>query len=232
MYAILAIFIGVFTQLTGKLQNWSEISWFAWVFWFVLVVFVLWWLKESHHWKMVQFWWSVYTRHNWAELPHVLFPDLSLIWSIYIPVWLKYLHSSSVHKQKFSCRSLKISNNRKTGINLWFWEYSFFSENRKKLDSSATDLLEFFQDFSFLKIFRPHRYVNASYDWPILEQKIIGSWGLSTCVFASMQGCHAGWVVLGHGSPACLQIRMWTVPRSPCNSWESAAQLFLSRPRS
>ena len=42
-----------------------------------------------------------------------------------------------------------------------------------------------FADRRRMKIFRPHRYVNASYEWPILEQKIIGSWGLSTCVFAS-----------------------------------------------
>ena len=36
-----------------------------------------------------------------------------LVWSIYIPVWPKYLHSSSLSKQKFSCRSLEFSNNRR-----------------------------------------------------------------------------------------------------------------------
>ena len=40
-------------QTTGKLQDLSEISWFAWVFWLVLVGYVLCCLKASHHWKNV-----------------------------------------------------------------------------------------------------------------------------------------------------------------------------------
>ena len=45
------------------------------------------------------------------------------------------------------------------------------------------------------------------------QQCHMGSWGLPTCVF--------GWwwvVVLGAWQPACLQIHVWAVPRSPCNA--------------
>ena len=50
---------------------------------------------------------------DWTALPHEWFQDWSLIWSIHIPVWPKYLHSYSHSEQKISCRSLKI---------LQYWE--------------------------------------------------------------------------------------------------------------
>ena len=40
-----------------------------------------------------------------------LFQDRSLIWSIYIPLLLKYLHSSSLSKQKFCCWSFESQAN-------------------------------------------------------------------------------------------------------------------------
>ena len=57
--------------------------------------------------------WSVpVARNGWAALPPEFIRDWSLAyeWSICIPVWPKYLHSSSLSKQNFSCRSFKISN--------------------------------------------------------------------------------------------------------------------------
>ena len=41
-----------------------------------------------------------------------LFKDWTFIWSIYIPVWPKYLRLSSFSKQKIFCRSLKIYRSR------------------------------------------------------------------------------------------------------------------------
>ena len=72
------VFCGWFT---GKLQNLSEISWFAWVFWFVLVGFVLCWLRASHHWRNVspQLWWAVLAREKWAAFTQELFQDRLLI---------------------------------------------------------------------------------------------------------------------------------------------------------
>ena len=63
---------------TGKLQNLSEISWFACVFfvgvgWFCVVLFE----GKSPLKKCLN------TRNNQAPLPHELFQDWSLIWSIY-----------------------------------------------------------------------------------------------------------------------------------------------------
>ena len=61
-------------------------------------------------------------------VPHELFQDCGysyqgvyslLIWSIYIFVWAKYLHSSSLRKT-FSCRSCKMTNHGRFQINPWF----------------------------------------------------------------------------------------------------------------
>ena len=45
-------------------------------------------------------------------------------------VWLKYLQLSSGSKQRFCCRSFKISNHRRFMMNPWFCrsDYSFFSK--------------------------------------------------------------------------------------------------------
>ena len=58
-----------------------------------------------------------------STYPHeLLFYDYSLIrqWSIYIyiPVWPKYLHSSSFSPQKFFCRSFKMNGRGKIRISL------------------------------------------------------------------------------------------------------------------
>ena len=45
--------------------------------------------------------WTYFVMRNWAALPHELFLDWSLIWSIYIPVWPKFLLFFSICKQKF-----------------------------------------------------------------------------------------------------------------------------------
>ena len=81
---------------------------------------------------LMEIWWT------WIACllgSHESFWDWSLIWSIYIRVWPQYLHLSSLSKQKFSCRYFKISNHGKYWINQQFWQpdYSFFSENCKKL---------------------------------------------------------------------------------------------------
>ena len=65
--------------------------------------------------KIPQLWESVCTRNNWAALPRELFQVWSLIWSIHIPVWPKYPHSSSPSKRKFFCRSLKTKNHGLSG---------------------------------------------------------------------------------------------------------------------
>ena len=45
--------------------------------------------------------WTYFVMRNWAALLHELFLDWSLIWSIYIPVWSKFLLFFSSCKQKF-----------------------------------------------------------------------------------------------------------------------------------
>ena len=91
---------------TAKLQNSPEISWFAWVFLVALCCVVY---RHFTMEKMPELWWSVWTRKHWAALPHELLQDWSLIWSIYIPFWLTYLHSSSLSKQNSSSDLLKLA---------------------------------------------------------------------------------------------------------------------------
>ena len=77
--------------ITGKLQNLPEIHWFVWVF-LVGLCCIVWWNFTIE--KMPKLRWSVLARNE-------LFQDLSLIWSITIPVKPKCLQSSSLSKQKF-----------------------------------------------------------------------------------------------------------------------------------
>ena len=100
-----------------------EISWFAWIFWLVFCC-VVW----SHFAivKMPQLRWSVLARKNKAAVSDELLPLLH-DWSIYIPVFPKYLNSSSLSKQKFFYCYFGISSHEKIWINLWFLDsdYSF-----------------------------------------------------------------------------------------------------------
>ena len=45
--------------------------------------------------------WTYFVMRNWAALPHELFLDWSLVWSIYIPNWPKFLRFFSICKQRF-----------------------------------------------------------------------------------------------------------------------------------
>ena len=108
---------------TGKLLHLPKISWFAWIFWLVFCC-VVW----SHFAivKMPQLRWSVLARKNKAAVSDELLPLLH-DWSIYIPVFPKYLNSSSLSKQKFFYCYFGISSHEKIWINLWFLDsdYSF-----------------------------------------------------------------------------------------------------------
>ena len=100
--------------ITGKMQKLLEISWFEWVFrclWLVLWCFD--WIAGSIYEEKPQLWWAVWVRKDRAALPCPSFQDWSLVWSSAIPVWPKYLHSSSLCKQKFFCWSFEIRSNRK-----------------------------------------------------------------------------------------------------------------------
>ena len=110
-------------KTTGKLQDLPEISWLVWVlfqcFWLVLCCFV--WMLFIMN-KEIPF--MVYLSKKktfvvnpskkqlgstppwiWRSATHML-----LIWSIYIAVWPKFLHSSSLGERKF-CWSLEFCGN-------------------------------------------------------------------------------------------------------------------------
>ena len=59
--------------------------------------------------KLPELWRTVRARKNLAALNHELFQEGSHIWSIYIPFWLTYLHSSSLRKQNSSSDLLKLA---------------------------------------------------------------------------------------------------------------------------
>ena len=93
---------------TAKLHNSPEISWFAQVFLDALRCVVY---RHFTKEKMPELWWSIRERKNWAALrpTHELFHEGSHIWSICIPFWLTYLHSSSLSKQNSSVDLLKLA---------------------------------------------------------------------------------------------------------------------------
>ena len=102
-------------------------------------------------------------------------------------VWLKYRHSSSLCKQKFFCWSLKIRTNMKFWNILIYWDsvHSLWGLLLTLLVVSRIIRKFHVTYYWFPKIsreefliadngggetFRPNRYVNASYERPILEQ--------------------------------------------------------------
>ena len=97
-----------------KTPNLPEITWFEWPFWcfFVGLLFGL--IMNKH----LNFH-LLFERKNWAALPQKFFQDWSLIWSIYIPVWLKYLHSPSLCKKTLFCWFFKIRSNGKFQNTQW-----------------------------------------------------------------------------------------------------------------
>ena len=79
----------------------------------------------------------------------------------YLFGWDTYLHSSSLSKQKFFCRSFEISYHRMIRNNRWFWDSvcSFFPKNLRNL------LVESRIDPKIPVIGnQPKRYANASYE--------------------------------------------------------------------
>ena len=107
----------------------------------------------------------------------------------YPPVLLKYLHSSSVSKQAFSCRSFKMRSHGKFRINLRFYKQVSYRPRKKwivRVSESRINLVKFpvianfkrstgeilFAERRRMKIFRPNRYANASFicKWPILAK--------------------------------------------------------------
>ena len=176
-------------------------------------------------------WWSVRTRKNLAALTHELFQDWSLIWSIYIPFWLTYLHSSSLSKQNSSSDLLKLAV---TGnfrfITSEILPTSFFqvSEKMNGLDPWITDFPIpifpvtviskrstedcLFEEERQMKIFCRNRQVckvNASYEWPI-EEQVMGS-GSAAKLFL-VQTDHQSWDIFS--MVKCLQ----TTQNQPKNS--------------
>ena len=119
----------------GKLKNLPEIDLIAWVFWLVFWCCVVW-RRFTIDKKCLNFGGlsplsSVWKRKKMGSYPDEYFQDWSLKESINIPVWSKYLHSSSLCKQKLICRSFEISSDGKFRIDLWFWgpDYSHYKRD-------------------------------------------------------------------------------------------------------
>ena len=85
-YALLWPTLRLSAQTQVNCKQLSEISWFVWVFWLVLCC-VVWRLFTIG--KYLNFDSLSRQEQLGAALPHELFQDWSLIWSIYMPVWPK-----------------------------------------------------------------------------------------------------------------------------------------------
>ena len=94
------------------------------------------------------------------------------VWSIYIPVRPKNLHLSSLSKQKFFCRSFEISSLGKFGIDqtIHFLRNMLVESRINPKFPVTANCKILFAERRWMKIYRPNRYVNASFEWPILEQ--------------------------------------------------------------
>ena len=88
-------------------------------------------------------------------VPSMNFIAWSRIWSIYVPVWPIYLHSSFLSKQQFFCRLFEISSHGKFRINPWFWDsvHSFFPRLVSNL-LQTQGFIRIFPDCWFLKIYK------------------------------------------------------------------------------
>ena len=105
-----------------------------------------------------------------------------------VHIWLKYLPSSSLSKQKSPCRSFKISNQGNCGL---------MQDSTTKLLTRITDKSEFSRDCQFwkiyrrilfadrrrLKIFPPNRYVNQMLYNYMSNQSWSNSWGSPAQLF-------------------------------------------------
>ena len=99
-------------KTTGKLQDLPEISWLVWVlfpcFWLVLCCFV--WMLFIMN-KEIPFMVYLSKKKTFVVNPSKKkLGSTPLIWSIYIAVWRKFLHSSSLGERKF-CWSLEFCGN-------------------------------------------------------------------------------------------------------------------------